>query len=101
MAKKASFLLFSALLLAADACLQKPPAPVTTTTSSAPRCSFYGSSSTVPTNVNRLRPGDIGIIGSLGDSDSAAFGARASTLFTITQDIPVTRVSNGMVGVLI
>ena len=86
MAGKASLLIFSALLLASDACFQKPPAPVSTTTSSAPRCSFYGPSSTVPTNVNRLRPGDIGIIGSLGDSDSAAFGARASTLFTITQE---------------
>ena len=80
-------LLLSALFLAADACLRPPAAPVTTTTTSlAPRCSFYGPSSTVPTNVNQLRPGDIGIIGSMGDSDSAAFGARASTLFTITQE---------------
>ena len=80
-------LLLSALFLAADACLRPPAAPVTTTTTSlAPRCSFYGPSSTVPYNVNQLRPGDIGIIGSMGDSDSAAFGARASTLFTITQE---------------
>jgi len=86
MAGKASLLWFSLLHLPADACFKKPAAPVTTTTSSAPRCSFYGPSSTVPTNVNQLRPGDIGIIGSMGDSDSAAMGARASTLFTITQE---------------
>merc|ERR1712192_386171 len=86
MAGKASLLLLSFLLLTANACLQKPAAPVSTTTSSTPRCNFYGPSSTVPTNVNRLRPGDIGIIGFLGDSDSAAFGARASSPVTITQE---------------
>jgi len=86
MAGKASLLLLSSLLFRADACLHKPAAPASTTTSSTPRCNFYGPSSTVPTNVNRLRPGDIGIIGFLGDSDSAAFGARASSLLTITQE---------------
>ena len=81
----AFILLLSPLLLAADACLRPPAAPAATTTSSAPKCIFYGPSSVVPNNVNQLRPGDIGIIGSIGDSDSAAFGARASTLLTITQ----------------
>ena len=55
-------------------------------TSVAPRCSFYGPSSTIPTNVNQLRPGDIGIIGSMGDSDSAAYGARAKTIFEMTRE---------------
>ena len=82
----ASWLLLSLLLLVADACMRPPSSPTTTTTSSAPRCNFYGPSSTTPTKVNQLRPGDIGIIGSIGDSDSAAFGARASTLLTITQE---------------
>ena len=55
-------------------------------TFSASGCKFYGPSSTVPTSVHQLRPGDIGIIGSIGDSDTAAFGARASSLATITQE---------------
>ena len=57
-----------------------------TITFSASGCKFYGPSSTVPTSVHQLRPGDIGIIGSIGDSDTAAFGARASSLATITQE---------------
>ena len=86
--KMASWLLLPLLLLVTDACMRPPSSPTTTTTttSSAPRCNFYGPSSTTPSKVNQLRPGDIGIIGSMGDSDSAAFGARASTLLTITQE---------------
>ena len=84
----ASWLLLSLLLLAADACMRPPSSPTTSTstTSSAPRCNFYGPSSTTPTKVNELRPGDIGIIGSIGDSDSAALGARANTIMGMTQE---------------
>jgi len=60
--------------------------PVLSANAAAAGCKFYGPSSTVPTSVHQLRPGDIGIIGSIGDSDTAAFGARASSLATITQE---------------
>jgi len=47
-------------------------------------CSAYGPSSTKPTSVNALRPGDIEVVTALGDSITAAFGALASSIFTVT-----------------
>ncbi|XP_026673230.1 phospholipase B1, membrane-associated-like isoform X2 [Ceratina calcarata] len=42
-----------------------------------------GRSSTVPTSVHRLRPGDIDVIAALGDSLTAGAGIFASNLFQI------------------
>lgn len=46
-------------------------------------CSTYGPSPVPPTNVNQLRPGDIGIVAALGDSITAGFGAGASSIFSV------------------
>jgi phospholipase B1, membrane-associated len=43
-------------------------------------CSPIPASSSVPTSVHRLTPGDIKIVGAIGDSLTAANGAKASTL---------------------
>eukprot|EP01102_Stenamoeba_stenopodia_P019626 TRINITY_DN745_c0_g1_i4.p1 TRINITY_DN745_c0_g1~~TRINITY_DN745_c0_g1_i4.p1 ORF type:complete len:491 (-),score=98.08 TRINITY_DN745_c0_g1_i4:117-1589(-) len=47
-------------------------------------CTPYGPSATKPTSVNALRPGDIDVVAALGDSITAAFGALASSIFTVT-----------------
>jgi hypothetical protein len=39
-----------------------------------------------PTSVHRLRPGDVEIVGALGDSGSSAFGAKATMLHDMVQD---------------
>jgi phospholipase B1 len=36
-----------------------------------------------PTSVHRLRPNDIEVIGAMGDSSTAANGARARSLFML------------------
>ncbi|XP_014448628.1 phospholipase B1, membrane-associated [Tupaia chinensis] len=41
------------------------------------RCRYRDPSNPVPTSVHRLRPADIKVIGALGDSITAALGARA------------------------
>jgi len=41
-------------------------------------------SSSVPSSVHRLRPADINVIGALGDSITAGYGADAKTLLTDT-----------------
>lgn len=43
-------------------------------------CTPYGPSSTKPTSVHQLRPGDIDVIAAVGDSLTAANGAKASTI---------------------
>ncbi|XP_065188122.1 phospholipase B1, membrane-associated-like [Sycon ciliatum] len=40
-------------------------------------------SASVPTSVHKLRPSDIKVVAALGDSVTAAFGARSSSLLTI------------------
>ncbi|KAF7994795.1 hypothetical protein HCN44_004267 [Aphidius gifuensis] len=42
-----------------------------------------GRSKIVPTSVNRLRPGDIDIVGALGDSLTAGFGVFSTSIFNI------------------
>ncbi|XP_063983894.1 phospholipase B1, membrane-associated-like [Diachasmimorpha longicaudata] len=42
-----------------------------------------GRSESVPTSVDRLRPGDIDVIGAMGDSLTAGFGAFGSDMKTI------------------
>jgi len=49
-------------------------------------CDQYGPSPASPSDVSKLTPGDIGIIAAIGDSDSAAFGATASTLIGMTSE---------------
>eukprot|EP01010_Urceolus_cornutus_P003990 NODE_595_length_1513_cov_219.877732_g444_i0.p1 GENE.NODE_595_length_1513_cov_219.877732_g444_i0~~NODE_595_length_1513_cov_219.877732_g444_i0.p1 ORF type:complete len:441 (+),score=108.56 NODE_595_length_1513_cov_219.877732_g444_i0:54-1325(+) len=46
-------------------------------------CQLYRSS-TPPTSAHNLKPGDIDLVGVLGDSLSAAFGAKSTNLFFIT-----------------
>eukprot|EP01114_Cavostelium_apophysatum_P016737 TRINITY_DN4819_c0_g1_i1.p1 TRINITY_DN4819_c0_g1~~TRINITY_DN4819_c0_g1_i1.p1 ORF type:complete len:434 (-),score=96.11 TRINITY_DN4819_c0_g1_i1:60-1361(-) len=41
-------------------------------------CSYYPPSPQNPTSVNEVRPGDIKVIGAMGDSLTAAFGALAT-----------------------
>ncbi|XP_015108708.1 phospholipase B1, membrane-associated [Diachasma alloeum] len=42
-----------------------------------------GRSETVPTSVHKLRPGDIDVIGAMGDSLTAGFGIYGSDMITI------------------
>lgn len=43
-------------------------------------------SAQVPSSVHRLRPGDIDILGALGDSLTAGFGAAAKHLFEVLKE---------------
>lgn len=49
-------------------------------------CEVYPPSESVPTSVRELRPGDVQVLAALGDSLTAAFGAKASTIFTLFND---------------
>lgn len=46
-------------------------------------CPAIPPSSSVPTSVHRLRPSDIKVIGAIGDSLTAANGAKASLLTAV------------------
>lgn len=47
-------------------------------------CDTNGSRSLIrPTNVHRVRPGDIDVIGALGDSLTAANGAFGTSIFQV------------------
>lgn len=46
-------------------------------------CPPMAPSPTTPTSVHALRPADIGVVGALGDSITAGFGARASSLIDL------------------
>ncbi|XP_076605074.1 phospholipase B1, membrane-associated [Chaetodon auriga] len=46
-------------------------------------CAHRAPSDSVPTSVHRLRPADIKVVGALGDSLTAAFGARADNLLEL------------------
>ncbi|CAH2256086.1 phospholipase B1, membrane-associated [Pelobates cultripes] len=50
------------------------------------KCQVTGSSSQIPTSVHKLRPGDIKVIGALGDSLTAAFGAKATGLVNLATE---------------
>ncbi len=43
-------------------------------------------SRTVPTSVHRLRPGDIQVIGAMGDSLTAAAGAQARSILQVATE---------------
>jgi len=44
------------------------------------QCAGLGPSPTVPTSVHQLKPGDIHVVGAIGDSLTAASGAKAATI---------------------
>ncbi|KAI3367601.1 hypothetical protein L3Q82_026443 [Scortum barcoo] len=58
------------------------PAPVTNWGSDF-SCVNTAPSNSVPTSVHRLRPADIKVVGALGDSITAAFGAKAKNLLEL------------------
>merc|ERR1712106_494758 len=82
------WIIASFLVLTTRGCIGPigPPATAPTTPPVTSSCTRYGPSSRSPTKVWRLRPGDIGILGAIGDSDAAAFGARATNLLGMTSE---------------
>ncbi|KAG5265671.1 hypothetical protein AALO_G00245020 [Alosa alosa] len=49
-------------------------------------CTDTAPSPTVPTSVHRLRPGDINVVASLGDSVTAGFGAKANNILQLRNE---------------
>ncbi|KAB5561918.1 hypothetical protein PHYPO_G00012020 [Pangasianodon hypophthalmus] len=49
-------------------------------------CVHTAPSDTVPASVHRLRPGDINIVASLGDSITAGFGAKAKNILELLNE---------------
>ncbi|XP_066506519.1 phospholipase B1, membrane-associated [Hoplias malabaricus] len=49
-------------------------------------CTNTSPSDEVPTSVHRLRPGDIKVVASLGDSITAGFGAKAKHILQLTNE---------------
>ncbi|XP_062378247.1 phospholipase B1, membrane-associated isoform X2 [Sardina pilchardus] len=49
-------------------------------------CTDTAPSPTVPTSVHRLRPGDINVVASLGDSITAGFGAKAKNILQLPNE---------------
>ncbi|KAK0156475.1 Phospholipase B1, membrane-associated [Merluccius polli] len=58
------------------------PAPITNWGSNI-SCVDISPSALVPTSVHKLRPGDIKVVAALGDSSTAASGAKAKSLFQL------------------
>ena len=50
------------------------------------KCNVGTSSTTRPTSVHQLRPNDIEVIGAIGDSLTAANGAKASTIIGLLEE---------------
>ncbi|XP_030643313.1 phospholipase B1, membrane-associated [Chanos chanos] len=65
--------------------IPSPPPPITNWGSDF-SCVDTAPSPSVPTSVHKLRPGDIKVVGSLGDSLTAAFGAKAENLFELQNE---------------
>ncbi|MEQ2283350.1 hypothetical protein AMECASPLE_010326 [Ameca splendens] len=57
-----------------------PTSPPNTNWGSDFSCTHTAPSNAVPTSAHRVRPADIKVVGALGDSLTAAFGARATNL---------------------
>ncbi|XP_070834676.1 phospholipase B1, membrane-associated [Chaetodon trifascialis] len=60
-----------------------PPPPPVTNWGKDFSCANTAPSDSVPTSVHRLRPADIKVVGALGDSLTAAFGAKAENLLEL------------------
>ncbi|XP_077095743.1 phospholipase B1, membrane-associated [Siphateles boraxobius] len=63
-----------------------PTPPPTTNWGSDFSCVDTAPSDTVPESVHRLRPGDIKVVASLGDSLTAGFGAKAENLLQLADE---------------
>ncbi|XP_067311532.1 phospholipase B1, membrane-associated [Pseudorasbora parva] len=63
-----------------------PTPPPATNWGSDFSCVDIAPSDTVPTSVHRLRPGDIKVVASLGDSLTAGFGAKANNLLQLADE---------------
>uniref|UniRef100_A0A8C9R674 Phospholipase B1, membrane-associated-like n=1 Tax=Scleropages formosus TaxID=113540 RepID=A0A8C9R674_SCLFO len=63
-----------------------PTPPAITNWGSDFPCSVQGPSDPVPTSVHRLRPEDIKVVASLGDSLTAGFGAKSKNLLELTTE---------------
>ncbi|XP_056623968.1 phospholipase B1, membrane-associated isoform X1 [Triplophysa dalaica] len=65
----------------------KPPTPPPPTNwGSDFSCVDTAPSESVPTSVHRLRPGDINVVASVGDSITAGFGAKAKSLLELSDE---------------
>ncbi|KAM5125032.1 phospholipase B1, membrane-associated-like [Mantella aurantiaca] len=64
-----------------------PTSPPNTDWGSDMECrNFDSASSSVPTSVHKLRPGDIRVVAALGDSLTAGFGARATSILDVAKE---------------
>ncbi|ROJ78948.1 Phospholipase B1, membrane-associated [Anabarilius grahami] len=63
-----------------------PTPPPTTNWGSDYSCVDTSPSDTAPTSVHRLRPGDIKVVASLGDSITAGFGAKAENILQLADE---------------
>eukprot|EP01047_Picozoa_sp_COSAG01_P086819 COSAG01_NODE_19697_length_995_cov_1.034598_1_plen_174_part_01 len=74
-----------ALLLALGGISQAAPLPHNATRESpfTFTCPPMPPSGSVPTSVHELRPADISVVGAVGDSITAGFGARASSIIDL------------------
>ncbi|XP_069811186.1 phospholipase B1, membrane-associated [Dendropsophus ebraccatus] len=59
------------------------PSPVNNWGSDLDCRGFTSTSSSIPKSVHQLRPGDIKVVAALGDSLTAAFGARSTSLINL------------------
>ncbi|KAM3594481.1 uncharacterized protein V6R79_008609 [Siganus canaliculatus] len=60
-----------------------PTSPPNTNWGSDFTCVDTAPSDTVPTSVHKLRPGDIKVVGAVGDSLTAGFGAKATNILEL------------------
>ncbi|KAM4540325.1 phospholipase B1, membrane-associated [Fundulus diaphanus] len=63
-----------------------PTPPPITNWGSDFSCTPMAPSNSVPTSAHRVRPADIKVVGALGDSLTAAFGARATSLPELSKE---------------
>jgi len=63
-------------------------------------CTSTGRSNPRPTNARRLLPGDIDLVGSIGDSLTAAFGADATSIINLFNDFRASSFPIGGSGII-
>ena len=57
-------------------------------------CQTLPASPAAPTSVHALRPGDIGVVGALGDSITAGFGAESASVIGLARRSPTAHPSS-------
>ncbi|XP_072288281.1 phospholipase B1, membrane-associated-like, partial [Pyxicephalus adspersus] len=62
------------------------PAPITNWGSDMECRNFDAVSNSVPTSAHKLRPGDVRVVAALGDSLTAGFGARATSVLNVATE---------------